>query len=80
MPRPADERAPGDHLMLGRVLADDEQAGGAIQPASVEHGPPFHPEVLGREHRPIGHVSDQRVEGFQRVTGVTGCRLGVLLL
>ena len=47
LPGLADQDASGDRLVLPGILAQDQHAGGAVEPAAVEDRSPLHPEVGG---------------------------------
>ena len=67
-----DEDPPGDGLVLGGVLPDDEHARRRVEAPAVEHGAPFEAEAVGRIGDGAGVAGDERAEGLLAVAGIEG--------
>src|SRR5262249_26383033 len=68
----AHQDAPDNGLMLGRVLADDQHSGGAIQPPTMENGSPFQAKLTGWIHVAFWIRADQRSERFYKIARIEG--------
>ena len=72
LPRRANQNSPQASLVLGRILADDEDSGATVEPPAVKDRPPFDPEILQRMNVTSRIVGDQRREGFAVVAWAEG--------
>src|SRR5580765_3029971 len=64
------EDAADDGFVLSRVLADDQDPRGTVEPPAVENRPPLDSELAGRVHICTWEVFDYRSEWFLKITGI----------